>query len=348
MRDAFVPTPERIRRPHVRPAISVVIPVFCEEEALPELLTRLTAVLAREETSYEVIVVDDGSTDGTLDVVRRFHATNRRITGIALSRNFGHQAAITAGLAEARPTEAVVIMDGDGQDPPEAIPSLLHTLRAGCDVAYAVRASRPEGRAKRLAYSTFYRLLSRRSSIHLPVDAGDFGAMSRRVVDLIVAMPERRRYVRGLRAWVGFRQVGVPIERGRRLRGRPKYSLGRLLELAIDGLVGFGGAPLRWAAGLGLGAVCFGSMTAIVGFLVLGPVGMLPAAILAAGLVLGGAQLLCGAVLGEYVSRILQEVSGRPAYVIDRTVGRRLRGQTSRRRSRQLRVTEVREGAEAA
>ncbi len=233
-----------------RPALSVVVPVFDEDEVLPVLVQRLARTLDGMGVEAEVLLVDDGSRDRTWAEVVKAHVTDRRFLGLALSRNFGHQVAISAGLAEAR-GEAVLVMDADLQDPPEAIPALWARYIEGYEVVYAIRASRPEGPLKRAAYAAFYRLLGRSTSIPMPRDAGDFGLMSRRVVDLVNAMPERRRYVRGLRAWVGFRQIGVPIDRGTRHAGRPKYTLGKLLGLAADGLVGFGDGPLRPVGAVG-------------------------------------------------------------------------------------------------
>jgi dolichol-phosphate mannosyltransferase len=327
-RDAAHPTPAPhawpgVSEPGKPPALSVVVPVFEEEAVVPVLVERLARVLDGLGVAAEVILVDDGSRDGTWAEVVRAHRADPRFVGLSLSRNFGHQAAISAGLAEAS-GEAVLVMDGDLQDPPEAIPGLWARYREGFDVVYAIRASRPEGPLKRLAYATFYRLLGLAVSIPIPKDAGDFGLMSRRVVDLVVGMPERRRYVRGLRAWVGFRQVGVPIDRGARHAGRPKYTLSKLLGLAIDGLVGFGEGPLRPVGMLGVVAV---------GLSVLGATGAGARAAwggdaapgwawVGLGLLFfGGAQLLSTAIVGEYVARILQEVNGRPLYVARHRVG---------------------------
>src|SRR4051794_5786839 len=214
----------------VRPGLSVVVPLYDEEPIVPVLVARLARVLDELTLDAEVILVDDGSRDGTLGAIAAAHAADPRFVGLALSRNFGHQTAISAGLAHAR-GEAVVVMDGDLQDPPEAIAALWVRFREGYDVVYAVRASRPEGALKRWAYAAYYRLLRRWVAIEMPLDAGDFSIMSRRVVEHLNAMPERRRFVRGLRAWVGFRQSGIPIDRSARLVGRPKYTWSKLLGL---------------------------------------------------------------------------------------------------------------------
>jgi polyisoprenyl-phosphate glycosyltransferase len=304
------------------PSLSIVVPLHDEEAVTPLLIERLTRVLDDLGVDCEVVLVDDGSSDGTAAAIVRAHAVDRRFTGVCLSRNFGHQVAISAGLAHAR-GEAVVVMDGDLQDPPEAIPALWARFREGFDVVYAIRASRPEGWIKRIAYAGYYRLLRRCVAIEIPLDAGDFGIISRRVVDLINRMPERRRYVRGLRAWVGFRQIGLPVDRAPRLLGKPKYTFRKLTALALDGLVGFGEAPLRWAGALGglsimaslLGLAGLAVRATMGGGLSTGAVGLMLA------LFLGGAQLLSMAILGEYVSRIAQEVYERPLYVVRRRIG---------------------------
>lgn len=305
------------------PQVSVVVPLFEEEAIVPVLVARLARVLDGLGVEAEVILVDDGSADGTPGAIARAHATDGRFGGLSLSRNFGHQLAITAGLEHAR-GRAVVVMDGDLQDPPEAIPALWSKWQEGYDVVYAIRSSRPEGPWKRLAYAAFYRLLGRVVAIEIPRDAGDFAILSRRVVDLLGAMPERRRFVRGLRAWVGFRQTGLPIARGVRHAGRPKYTPAKLLGLALDGLIGFGEAPLRWAGGLGVAAVLLamaGLVAAVAGGL--GGYASVPGWAWVGLLVLflGGIQLLSAAILGEYVSRISQEVNGRPLYVVRRRIG---------------------------
>jgi dolichol-phosphate mannosyltransferase len=310
--------------------------VFEEGEILPVLIDRLTRVLDELDLESEVILVDDGSKDGTARAIVGAHAADRRFVGLVLSRNFGHQVAISAGLAHTRGA-AVVVMDGDLQDPPEAIAALWARFQEGYDVVYAVRASRPEGKLKRWAYSAYYRLLRRWVAIDIPLDAGDFGIMSRRVVDRLNSMPERRRFLRGLRAWVGFRQTGLPVDRSARLAGRPKFTLAKLVGLALDGLIGFGETPLRWAGGLGITAV----VIAAAGFCGLGARALLSssgfpasAAIALLLLFLGGVQLLSMAILGEYVSRIFQEVNGRPLYVVRKRVGLEPIHQSASRRRR--------------
>lgn len=325
------------------PLLSVVVPVFDEEGLIGALTDRLARVLDELGVEAEVILVDDGSGDGTFTAIARANASDARFVGVSLSRNFGHQAAITAGLSYAR-GGAVVVMDGDLQDPPEAIGPLWNKLNEGYDVVYAVRASRTEGYLKRLAYLGFYRMLSRLVSFNIPLDAGDFGIMSRKVVDLLNAMPERRRFVRGLRAWVGFRQTGIPIDRSPRFSGKPKFTLGKLVSLAFDGLIGFSEAPLRWLAGLGLIVTGASLMALALGWSRVAFGRGMPSALFSMGGLLGasaGAQLLFVGVLGEYLSRILQEVTGRPIYIVRKRIGigtpernrtaRRVRSQTRSR-----------------
>lgn len=305
------------------PKLSVIVPLFNEEGLVSVLFERLVRILDAMPVEAEIILVDDGSGDGTLAAIASAHAMDSRFFGVALSRNFGHQLAITAGLAHAR-GDAVVVMDGDLQDPPEAIASLWAKLNEGFDVVYAIRANRPESCLKRLAYWAFYRLLGHLVSIEIPHDAGDFGIMSRRVVDHLNAMPERRRFVRGLRAWVGYRQIGISVARSPRHSGPPKYTLRKLFGLALDGLIGFSETPLRWAAAIGA-FVILATLTALVagGARALSAAGW-PQGWYWVACLLGfstGTQLLFLALLGEYVSRIFQEVNGRPLYIVRRRIG---------------------------
>jgi len=326
--------------PGRRPVLSVVVPLYEEEPIVPVLVERLARVLDDLAFDAEVILVDDGSSDGTLAEIARAHGADPRFVGLALSRNFGHQPAISAGLAHAH-GEVVVVMDGDLQDPPEAIAALWAKLNEGYDVVYAIRARRPEGWLKRLAYHAYYRILGRVGTVAIPLDAGDFCIMSQRVVAHLNALPERRRFVRGLRAWVGFRQVGLAIDRAPRHSGRPKFTLPRLVALAVDGLVGFSEAPTRHAgvvAVLGLLLSGLGVGAALARGLLGSPWPPGWAWVALAVVFSGSVQLLFVAILGEYVSRIFQEVSGRPAYLIQRRIGLDAPGRPpagSRRRQRQ-------------
>ena len=232
------------------PDLGVVVPLFDEERVVGTLHRRLSAALSTMGDSYEIVYVDDGSRDATSWLLDEIQADDPRISVIHLSRNFGHQAAVTAGLDHAR-GRALVVMDGDLQDPPELIPSLVDRWSDGFDVVYAVRRNRKEGPAKRLGYFAFYRILNAISDLAIPLDSGDFCLMDRKVVDAINALPERARFVRGLRTFVGFRQIGVEYDRQARNAGRPKYTFRALVGLAIDGLVSFSGYPLRLLTTLG-------------------------------------------------------------------------------------------------
>ena len=309
--------------PGTRPALSVVIPVFNEHRVVDRLYQRLHAVVSNLPGPYEIIVVDDGSTDDTFARLRGLHQRDPALKIIRLARNFGHQAAISAGLARAA-GERVAVMDGDLQDPPEMLPVLLRTVEGGCDVAYGVRKHRPEGWLKRLAYYGFYRLLRMVTTIEIPLDAGDFCVMRRQVALAINAFPERNRFVRGLRSWFGFRQVGVPYSRDQRTAGRPKYTWGKLLRLSLDGLISFSDVPLRMASYLGF-LVSAGSVVGIgvVLYFRLFTNASVPgfASLAILILFLGGIQLLAVGLLGEYVSRIFDEVKRRPLYVMSALIG---------------------------
>lgn len=307
------------------PRVSVVVPVFNEEDVVPELLRRaLGALDALPGGPHELVVVDDGSSDGTRALLEMAAETEPRLLVVALSRNFGHQAAVCAGLDHARRGDVVVVMDGDLQDPPEAIPALLAAYRAGHDVVYVRRVRRKEGPLLRLCYWLFYRLQAALSSIRVPLDAGDFALLSRRAAEAIARLPERQRYVRGLRAWVGFRQVGIDVERAARRAGRTKYGPVKLLELAFDGIFAFSVVPLRAATVMGLlatASACAFAAYAVFMRLALGrsPQGF--TALLVAIVFLAGVQLLFLGIIGEYVGRIYEEVKARPLYVVARLTG---------------------------
>lgn len=295
------------------PTVSAVVPLFDERDNLPELYRRLTATLSGLGVEYEIVLVNDGSTDGTAALLDDLAAADRSVRVLHLSRNFGHQAALTAGLDHAR-GEAVVALDGDLQDPPELIPDLLEKWREGFDVVYAVRTKRKEGLAKRLGYFAFYRLLRGVSDLPIPLDAGDFCLLDRRPLDALNRLPERDRFVRGLRSFVGFRQTGVRYERDPRFAGKPKYSLAKLLGLAVTGLVNFSTFPVRTMAWLAVllalaGVGC--GMTILTGVLTGGW-----AVLLAAALLLSGLQIGCLAILGAYLLKIFSETKRRPSYIL--------------------------------
>jgi dolichol-phosphate mannosyltransferase len=303
--------------------LSAVAPLFDEQDTLPELYRRLTDTLAALGVEYELVFVNDGSRDRTPHLLAHLAALDPRVVPVHLSRNFGHQAAVTAGLEHAR-GDAVVVLDGDLQDPPEVIPALVERWREGFDVAFAVRAKRKEGPVKRLGYFAFYRLWRAVADLDLPLDAGDFCLMDRKAVDALNRLPERGRFVRGLRTFVGFRQVGVSYERDARYAGVPKYTLRKLAGLAVDGVVNFSTLPVRavgWLAagltllGTGLLAGCGGAAAA----------GTPPAGwvvTLAVVVFLSGLQTGCVGVIGLYVLKIFTEVKRRPSYILDAPVPR--------------------------
>jgi len=302
--------------------VSVVLPVYNEALALPILLARVAQVLADCGLQYEILFVDDGSQDQSPAVLDHLAAVDRRVRVIHLSRNFGHQAAIQAGLAHAR-GDAVVLMDSDMQDAPEAIAQFIARWRAGYDVVYAVRTHRKESPGKKLLFAAFHRLLARVAAVSIPIDAGNFGLIDRRVARQIAALAESDRYFPGLRSWVGFKQIGIEVERNARYDGRPRVSLRGLVRLAKTAVFSFSSFPLKIfhvigavAAALFLYLSCFSlyyklfTDQAIPGW----------TSHLLTGSFFGAINALGIAILGEYVIRIYDQVRGRPLYVVDRTV----------------------------
>ncbi|MFZ1203466.1 MAG: glycosyltransferase family 2 protein [Candidatus Acidiferrales bacterium] len=305
--------------------MSVVIPVLNEETVLPELLRRVRVVLGRLAGGpHEIVIVDDGSTDGTPDILRRESQDDDQLVGVVLSRNFGHQAALSAGLAHAS-GDAIIAMDGDLQDPPESIPLFIEKFDQGFDVVYARRVQRKEVWWLRLCYYVFYRLITALSGIQLPLDAGDFGLMSRRVANQLLEMPEYHRYLRGMRTWIGFRQIGIPVERAERHAGEPKYSTLKLLRLASDGIFSFSIVPLRFAAILGTVAISLSAVYALYSIYVKLVLGRSPqgfAAIIVAIIFLAGVQLFFMGIIGEYVGRLYEASKERPVYIVAERFGR--------------------------
>lgn len=309
------------------PLLSVVIPVYNEQATVDELRRRLGEVLDRVEPDYEVLLVNDGSRDGTAEALRRIAQAGSRWRAIHFSRNFGHQAAVAAGLRYAT-GQAVVVMDADLQDPPELLEQMLARWREGFEVVYAQRVSRErEGPLKRGLAWLYYRVLRAVSPVDIPTDTGDFCLMDRKVVDQLIALPERNRYIRGLRAWVGFRQTSVQFERAPRFAGEPKYTFRKSLGLGVNGIISFSKAPLRIATWLGLLVSLMSFVLVVVfviekltrGFEIRGW-----ASTVVIILFLGGVQLLTIGIIGEYLSRIYDEVKQRPLYVVrdtDNTAG---------------------------
>ena len=300
------------------PRVSLAIPVFNEEAVVPELVRRTTAVLDDIPGGpHEIVLVDDGSSDRTLEFLEKAAEKDSRIVVVSLSRNFGHQTASGAALDQVS-GDVAVLLDGDLQDPPEAVPTLLDWYQQGYDVVYVRRVNRKESWWLRSCYYLFYRLLAALSSVQLPLDAGDFGLMSRRVITEIRRMPEQHRYLRGLRTWVGFRQIGIPMERSARHAGRTKYSPLKLLRLASDGIFAFSIAPLRAAALLGGGAIFLSLLFALYSvyakFWMHSPQGF--TALILAITFFSGLNLFFLGIIGEYVGRVYEETKGRPHYVV--------------------------------
>lgn len=305
--------------------LSVVIPCFNEAAVLPLLHERLTTVLPTLGPRWEVVFVDDGSTDDTWRRLVDFGGRDERFKAVGLSRNFGHQTAVAAGLAYAR-GDVVAVLDADLQDPPELLGDCLELWRTGDDVVYLLRQKRKEGWLKRSLYSAFYRLLDRFSAISIPRDSGDFCLMDRRVVDVIVSMPERHLFLRGLRAWTGFRQRALPYERPARAAGETKYPFFKLVALATDGLFSFSIVPLRLATWFGLFSVLLASgwglfvlAWRVLGFNFLGHTaselpGWSGGVLLA--ILFGSIQLMFLGIVGEYVGRIYEETKSRPRWIV--------------------------------
>ena len=306
--------------------LSVAVPLYNEEGTVVELYRRLSDVLnALDGGPHEMVFVDDGSDDRTVSLLEDVALNDPRVAVVLLSRNFGHQAAITAALDHVD-GDAVVVMDGDLQDAPEAIPRFVARFREGFDVVYARRIRRKEPWWLRLGYFVFYRILARLAEVQLPVDAGDFGLMSRRVVHEIRHTSEHQRYLRGLRTWVGFRQVGIDVEREARHSGRSKYNTGRLLKLAVDGIFAFSIVPLRAAAVIGAVSVGLASLFALYALYARFFMDQSPRGFTALLLVVwwfAGIHLLFLGVIGEYVGRIYEEAKARPLYIVDRVIGAR-------------------------
>ncbi|HET6177605.1 MAG TPA: glycosyltransferase family 2 protein [Candidatus Sulfotelmatobacter sp.] len=305
------------------PRVSIAVPIYNEEQVAHELLRRTTAVIdALPGGPHQIVFVDDGSSDSTLGILEAAAKRDSRVAVVELSRNFGHQTALTAALDHVS-GDAVVLMDGDLQDPPEAIPTLIDYYCQGYDVVYARRINRKESWWLRSCYWIFYRLLATLSSIELPLDSGDFGLLSSRVVDEIRRMPEHHRYLRGLRTWVGFRQIGVPIERSARQAGLSKYSSLKLLKLASDGIFAFSIIPLRAASIVGAIAIVLSSLFSFYAlyakFWLHSPQGF--TALILSISFLSGVNLFFLGIIGEYVGRVYEEAKARPHYVVRRVIG---------------------------
>jgi dolichol-phosphate mannosyltransferase len=311
------------------PLLSIVVPIMNEIDTLPELVRRLTAVLVGDLADAEIVFVDDGSDDGSARWIAERHLDDPRVRLVRLSRNFGHQAAVTAGLGHASGS-AVVLMDGDLQDPPETIPTLVERWREGNEIVHTVKTSRKESWPRRVAFRAFYRMIRTLSSdTDLPLQSGLFSLLDRRVVDELERMPERNRYLAGLRSWVGFRQTAVEYERDARWSGEPRVSVARLFGLAFDGIFSFSNLPLRLATLLGLvvSLAAFVLMATILYLRLFTDRAILGwASLMTSTLFLGGVILVTIGIIGEYTGRIYDEVKRRPLYIVAERVGFPARG----------------------
>ncbi|MEO8192545.1 MAG: glycosyltransferase family 2 protein [Gemmatimonadales bacterium] len=320
------PNADRIQTAETsRPLLSVVVPMYNEEEVIEPLHSRLLQVLAPSVPSFEIVFVNDGSRDRSPELLDSICRSDSRFKALHFSRNFGHQAAVTAGL-HAVTGQAVVVIDADLQDPPELIHTMLERWKEGYEVVYAQKKRR-EGvnPFKRMAYYVYYRILRGLTDIEVPPDTGDFCLMDRRIVDLLNAMPERNRYIRGLRAWLGFRQTAILFERPARFAGETKYSLRSMVGLGVDGVLSLSKAPLRLAMYFGFFASAV-SFILLIAFLIerlFGPGNLARgwASTIVVILFLGGVQLICLGVIGEFIGRIYDEVKQRPLYIVGRSTG---------------------------
>lgn len=303
--------------------VSVVIPIFNEFENLPALRDRLTLALNASGEAWEAILVNDGSRDASAEMIRAMNAEDARFKLISLSRNFGHQPAVTAGVHHAR-GDCVILIDGDLQDPPEVIPEMIAKWREGFHVVLGERRSRTDGGVRGIGFRMFYPLFNRMTDLPHGPDAGIFGLMSRRVVDEFNKLPERNRFIPGLRGWLGFKQTSIHYDRQDRASGKPKQTLTRLVKYAMDGMISFSYKPLRFVTGLGFGISVVTFMLAVYYFIDFfiqkkELTGFTTLVIIV--LFLGGVQLISVGILGEYIGRIYEEVKQRPLYVVGEKVG---------------------------
>jgi dolichol-phosphate mannosyltransferase len=315
---------ELTRRIGPQALLSIVVPLYNEELVIDELYTRLTKVISELRIRCEVVMVNDGSRDGTHFKARQICLRDERFKLISFSRNFGHQLAVTAGMDRAS-GDAVVIIDADLQDPPEVILEMLEKWREGNDVVYGVRTKREgEGFFKRATASLFYRILRRATNVDIPVDTGDFRLMDRRVVDQLLGMRERFRFVRGMVSWVGFKQCKVEYVRAQRFAGETKYPFHKMLRFAIDGMLSFSHVPLKLSSTMGLGASVLSFLFMIYGVVikVFFPERAISgwASLFVAVLFLGGVQLICIGIIGEYIGRMYDEVKRRPLYISEEEI----------------------------
>jgi dolichol-phosphate mannosyltransferase len=303
----------------VIPQLSVVIPLFNEEQVFEKLISSLKSLLYSSSINCEIVLVDDGSTDNTSNLILELCKNDSRFHGILLSRNHGHQLALTAGMSFAKGSEGIMVMDGDLQDPPELIETFYKKMKEGYDVVYAIRTKRKETILKKTAYWLYYRIQKSISNFNIPIDSGDFGMMSRRVVDELNLMPENSRYLRGMRSWVGFKQIGITYERSARQAGESSYGFKQLLGLAYNGIFNFSELPIKFITRIGFFTI-FTSLTYLAYtlykkiFLNEVPEGF--TALIMAIVLFSGVQLISLGIIGEYVLRIFFQVKNRPLFIV--------------------------------
>ena len=312
------------------PKISIVAPLYNESETLPQLVERLNALMdawaahpETQNTPIEVVLVNDGSRDNTAELMQQLALSDARYHCVFLARNYGHQIALSAGLSKARGTEGVMVIDGDLQDPPELLPEFYAKYREGYDVIYAIRRKRKENMLKKAAYRLFYRLLKSISYIDIPLDSGDFCFMSRRVVDILNRMPEESRYIRGMRSWIGFKQIGIEYERAERAAGASKYGFRMLLNLAYNGIFNFSEFPIKVIKRIGYSAVGLSMFYVVYSLYRKLMYNDVPQGFMATIFIIvffSGIQLFFMGIMGEYLLRIFFQVKGRPLFIVEKEI----------------------------
>lgn len=305
------------------PQVSFVIPVYNEESNLPMLVERLVKIMDQSPITLEAVLIDDGSRDNSRTMLQQLALSDPRFHIVLLSRNHGHQLALTAGLSVARGSEGVFVLDGDLQDPPELLETFYAKHQEGFDVVYAVREKRKEIFYKRFAYFIFYRILKKIANIDIPLDSGDFSFISRRVVNVLNKMPEESRFIRGMRTWIGFKQIGIAYDRQERASGDSKYSFSKLVQLALNGIYNFSEFPIKFVTSLGGFAIISSVIyliSVIIKKLFFDQVIEGFTALLFVIILFGGIQLMAIGVLGEYILRIFFQSKSRPNFIIEKEI----------------------------
>lgn len=316
--------PPKLEDSHVNtPSINIVIPLYNESSVFNILIDRIINVVESSSHKISVILVDDGSKDNTPELMQSLSLQDDRFVSVLLSRNFGHQYALSAGLSYVDASDAIFVLDGDLQDPPELLEKFYAYIQQGYDVVYAVREKRKENLIKKLAYSSFYRFLKKISYIDFPLDSGDFSMISRRVVDHMNNMPEESRFLRGMRSWIGFKQIGVPYERQEREAGQSKYTFKKLLSLALNGIFNFSEYPIKFVANMGIFTISISIIYFIITLIKRYFFGTVPEGFTALVFLItffGGMQLVAIGIIGEYVLRIFFQVKNRPLFIVKEVV----------------------------